>query len=384
MKGLIELFKQTIQEWSEDKAPRLAAALAYYTVFSLAPLLVIVIAIAGLVLGREAVQNQIVQQIGGLIGTDNASAVQTMIAGASQRGSGIVATIIGVVTLLFGASGVFGQLTDSMNTMWEVQSKPVNGILGFIKSRFLSFTMVLGIGFMLLVSLVLSAALSALGAFMNGLFPGFETLMGILNFIISFGVIMLLFALLFKFVPDAKIAWKDVWLGAAVTALLFTIGKFAIQLYIGRSNFASTYGAAGSVIVILLWVYYSAQILFFGAEFTQVYANKYGSRVAPDKNAIPLTEEARVQQGIPRKEAVGAAAATGQSVEAAQAGGIASAGGSQAYPGAYPASAASPRKPMPRRPELLPQPQVNLLAISAVLATLVGFISGLVVKRGSK
>ncbi|MFN8498322.1 MAG: YihY/virulence factor BrkB family protein [Anaerolineae bacterium] len=310
------LLKDTFSEFSEDKAPRLGASLAYYTVFSLAPLLVIAIGIAGVVFGAQAAQGQIMNAIGGLVGEQGAEGIQAMVAGASRQPSGgIIATIIGLVALLFGASGVFGALQDSLNTMWEVQPKPGRGILGMIKDRFFSFSMVLGTGFLLLVSLIISAGLSAVGAWLGNALPGGEALWQVINFIVSLAVITVIFALLFKYIPDAKIAWRDVWVGAFITALLFTIGKFAIGLYLGHSAFGSSYGAAGSLLVLLLWVYYSAQILFFGAEFTQVYANQYGSHVAPEPGAVPLTEEARAEQGMPRKPDVVTAADTGQSVE---------------------------------------------------------------------
>jgi len=302
MAGLI---KETFREWSEDKAVRLAAALAYYTVVALAPLLIIILAIAGLFFGRDAAQGQIVAQINSLVGEQSGEAIQGIIANASQPKSGIIASIFGIAALLFGASGVFGELQEGLNTVWEVQPKPGRGIIGIIKDRFLSLTMVFGVGFLLLVSLVLSAGLSALGEYLKGLLPLPEVVLQGLNFIISFVVISLLFAMLFKVLPDAKIAWNDVWTGAVITALLFTVGKFLLGLYIGRSSVGSAYGAAGSLIVILIWIYYSSQILFLGAEFTKVYANKYGSLIQPDEDAIAVTEEVRAQQGMPHKERAG-------------------------------------------------------------------------------
>lgn len=298
LKDTIRLFKTTFSEWSEDKAARLAAALAYYTVVALAPLLVIVTAIAGLAFGHEVAQGQIVVQLASMVGQQNAELIQDIITSASQPKSGIIATAIGIATLLFGASGVFGQLQDGMNTIWEVAPKPGRGVLGIVKDRFLSLTMVFGVGFLLLVSLTLSAALAAAGKFMGGLLPLPEVVMQILNFIISFVVITVLFAMIFKILPDVKIAWGDVWIGAAMTAFLFAVGKILLGLYLGRSSVSSDYGAAGSIIVILIWVYYSAQILFFGAEFTQVYANQYGSHITPDEDALPVTEEGRAEQGI--------------------------------------------------------------------------------------
>jgi len=302
LKNIWQLIKETISEWSEDKAPRLSAALAYYTAFSLAPILVIAIAVVGLAFDRGAIQEGVIQQIGGLVGAGSADLIRTMLEASKDLGSNLWATIIGVIALIFGATGVFGQLQDALNTMWEVAPKPHQGILGFIKSRFLSFTMVIVVGFLLLVSLVISAALAALHKWSLGLFPGFEIVVQILNIVISFGVVTLLFALLFKYVPDAEIQWRDVWLGAAITALLFIIGKQLISLYIGSSDPGSKFGLLASLIIILLWVYYSALICFLGAEFTQVYANKFGSKVVPAEDAVPLTEEKRAEQGIPHKE----------------------------------------------------------------------------------
>jgi membrane protein len=307
-KAIFGLLKQTFAEWNEDRAPRLGAALAYYTVFSLAPLLIIVIAIAGLAFGRQAAEGSIVTQIRGLVGDQGAQMIQTMIQNASKPSSGIIATIIGVVTLLFGALGVFGALQDALNTIWEVTLKPNRGILGLIKNRLLSLTMVLGTGFLLLVSLVISAVLAGLSGYLDSLFPGASTILEIVNLVISFLVVVLLFALIFKILPDADIAWRDVWIGAFITALLFVIGRFALSFYLGRAASTSTYGAAGSLVILLLWIYYAAQILFFGAEFTQVYANRYGSRVKPSEDAVAVTEEARAQQGMPRQADVKAAA----------------------------------------------------------------------------
>jgi membrane protein len=299
-KVIVRLLKETVQEWQDDKASRLAAALAYYTVFSLAPLVIIAIAIAGAVFGEEAARGEIERQIQGLVGSAGAEVIETAIQNANKpESNGGLASLISVVVLLFGASGVFGELQDSLNTVWEVQPKPGRGIMGFIKKRILSFSVVLGIGFLLMVSLIASAILSGLSAYMSHLLPGADWLWGILNFVISFGVITLLFALMFKFLPDVKITWNDVGIGAIITALLFTIGKTVLGRYLGES-FGSTYGAAASLIVVLAWVYYSAQILFFGAEFTQVYARRYGSQIVPAKDAEFISEDARAKQGLSR------------------------------------------------------------------------------------
>jgi membrane protein len=288
---MLALFKQTASEWMEDDAPSLGAALAYYTVFSLAPLMTIAIAIAGFFFGKEAAQGQIFDELRVLLGEEGGKAVQEMVQSANaQPTAGVIATIISVVVLLFGASGVFGQLQASLNTIWGVKPKPGRGVLGMIKDRLLSFGFTLVVGFLLLVSLLLTAGIALVANWVGGLMPGSETIAQILNIVLSLAMITLLFATIFKFLPDAKIAWRDVWIGAFLTALLFTIGKFALGLYLGKSGVASSYGAAGSLIVLLLWVYYSSQILFFGAEFTQVYANRFGSRVAPADNAVPVQQ----------------------------------------------------------------------------------------------
>lgn len=273
------LLKDTSAKWSADKAPRLGAALSYYTVFSLVPLLVMTIAIAGLVFGKEAAQQAIMTQMESLVGPQSAAAVKQMLDIAQKPSSGLVASVIALATLLLGASGVFAQLQDALNTVWGVEPKAGRGVWGAIKDRFFSLVAVLGTGFLLLVSLVLSAALAAFGKVFTGWLPGHESLLHGIDFAVSFGVITLLFAMMFKLLPDAKIAWRDVWIGAGLTSVLFTIGKFAIGLYLGKAEVGSAYGAAGSLVILLVWVYYSSQILLFGAEFTAVYANRYGSHI---------------------------------------------------------------------------------------------------------
>jgi membrane protein len=288
--GALALLKETFTGWSDDGALDLGAALAYYAIFSLAPLLLIVIAVAGLVWGRQAVQGQLVSQLQGLVGEQGGQAIQTMIANASKPGSGVIATIVGVVTILFGATGVFVQLQTSLDRIWDVQPKPGSGVWGFVRTRILSFGMVLGIGFLLLISMVVTTAVTAISAWALGLMPGAKVLVEALTFVISFGLITLLFAMIFKVLPDVKIAWRDVWIGAAATALLFTLGKFLIGLYLAKSSVASSYGAAGSLVIVLLWIYYSSQLLFLGAEFTQVYASHYGSNIRPSKHAVPVVQ----------------------------------------------------------------------------------------------
>lgn len=273
------VLKRTFIKWSEDKASRLAAALAYYTVFSLAPLLVILIAVVGFVFGQEAAQGHIEAQIQGVVGPETAKAIQTMVRNASNPRSGIIATALSVVTLVFGASGVFNELQDGLNTVWEVMPRPNRGFRGMLRDRLWSFLMVLGIAAVLFVSMIASTILSALNGYFAQLLPGLGFLPELVNNLISFAIGTLLFAMIYKILPDVTVAWRDVWVGAAVTSLLFTAGKFLIGLYLAKTSAASAYGAAGSLVVILLWVYYSAQILFLGAEFTQAYANR--SHIVP-------------------------------------------------------------------------------------------------------
>lgn len=294
------LLKQTFADWSEDKAPQLGASLAFYTALSIAPLLVILLGVTAFFYGDEAAGGRITTELSGLVGKDGGEAIEQMIASANKPTTGTIATVLSAVTLLFGASGVFGQLQDALNTIWEVKPKPGRGVWGFVKDRFLSFAMVMGIVFLLLVSLVITTALAAASELWSGWGDRWAWVGQLLNLVVSLGILTVLFALMYKVLPDVKISWSDVWLGAFITAVLFVVGKFAIGLYLGHSSMASSYGVAGSFVVLLVWVYYSAQILFFGAEFTQVYANRFGTRIVPDEHAEPLTEEARAQQGRPR------------------------------------------------------------------------------------
>jgi membrane protein len=303
-RAIRKLFSDAFTQWNEDKPFQLAAALSYYTLFSLAPLLVIAIAVAGLVFGQEAAQHQIVGAIQGIVGRQSAEAIQEMIKNAGARGSGITATLLGVGTLLIGAGGVVGQLQDSLNTIWGVAPKPGLGILGLLRARFFSLAMVLGLGFLLLVSLLVSAALTAALQFVGA--GGESVLWQGVEFVVSLGVITLLIALIYKVLPDVHMAWRDVLIGAAVTALLFTLGKFLIGLYLGSSATESAYGAAGSLVVVLVWVYYSALIFFFGAEFTQVYANTYGAGVTPDEHAVAVTDNVKPGTEAPTPGKVGA------------------------------------------------------------------------------
>jgi membrane protein len=285
--SIFRLFRETITEWQNDKVPLLAAALAYYTVFSIAPLLIIAIAIAGAFFGEEAARGEIIDQVQGLIGQQGAEAIQSMLQNTQQpsANSGL-ATLFGVVTLLIGATGVFGQLQDALNIIWDVKPKPGVGLKVFFLSRLLSFAMVLVIGFLLLVSLLLSAILAAISHYFGDLIPSFQFVGQLLNFTLSFIVITLLFAAIYKVLPDVKVPWQNLWLGAIVTALLFNAGKSLIGLYLGNSAVSSTYGAAGSLVVILIWIFYSAQILLLGAEFTHVYSRYRGTPIRPTRYAV--------------------------------------------------------------------------------------------------
>jgi membrane protein len=280
---LWRLLKESISRWSEDRAPSMGAALSYYTVFSLAPLLLIVIGIAGLVFGEEAARGAIIEQLQGLLGDEGARAINELVDNAGKTGTGIVATIVGVVTLLFGASGVFVELQDDLDRIWKAPPRVGAGIINFIRARLLTFGMVLAIAFLLLVTLVLHAALAALGKYWGGIFEATEWLLHLINFLISFGVVTVLFAMIYKILPNLKIEWDDVWIGAIATAVLFTLGKLLIGLYLGKSAVASSYGAAGAVVILLIWMYYSAQAFLLGAEFTYLCAHHYGSRISKDE-----------------------------------------------------------------------------------------------------
>jgi membrane protein len=276
--GAWQEIREAASEWSSDNAAQLGAALAFYSVLSLAPLLVIALAIAGLVWGEEGAKAQFTTQAQSLVGGEGAGAIHSMLEHAQKPKTGAVAAILGVITLLFGASGVFGELQTAMNAIWDVPAKNQSGIWAFIRGRFLSFAMVLGTGFLLLVSLIISAAIAGLGHQLGQQFSAFEPLEHAANAIATFIVVTLLFAMMFKLLPDTHVAWSDVWLGAVLTAILFTIGKLLIGLYLGKAAIGSAYGAAGSLVVLLVWIYYSAQIVFFGAEMTHVFARHHGSQ----------------------------------------------------------------------------------------------------------
>jgi len=282
------LLKQTFSEWLEDKAPQLGAALAYYTVFSLAPLILVLLAIVGLLFHNDpgGAWNKLTQQMSAFLDKGAIDMIRDIAQNASQPSKGVLATVIGVLLALFGASGVFGQLQDALNTVWGVKAKPGRGIWGFLRSRFLSFAMVGGICFLLLVSLAIESVLKGFSHWVQSFLPGGIVLALTVYWIFDLAIVILLFGVIFKYLPDAKIQWRDVWVGAAITAILFAIGKWALGLYLGSGSAASAYGAASSLITLLLWVYYSAQILLFGAEFTQVYSSAAGRAIKPGEYAV--------------------------------------------------------------------------------------------------
>jgi membrane protein len=274
------LARQAFADWREDGAPRLGAALAYYTLFSLAPLLLAAIAIAGLAFGEEAAQGRIVGELESLIGRAGAEAVQQLVENSRRPEAGIIATIVALGTLLLGASGVFVELRSALNVIWEVKT-PAGGLGAAVRARLAAFALVVGVGFLLLVSLVVSAALSAMGrTLIGGLGEPAAAILQALNTVVSLGVLTVLFAMLFKFLPDTDVAWRDVWVGAATTSLLFTVGKYLIGLYLARSTLSSTFGAAASIVILMVWVYYAGQIFFFGAELAQAYARRRAAREA--------------------------------------------------------------------------------------------------------
>lgn len=282
------LLKQTALEWSEDKAPQLGAGLAYYTVFSLAPLIVVLLAIVGFLFRNDpaGAWNRLTEQMGYFLDQNAVEMIRGIAKQAAQPQKSVIAALIGIALALFGAGGVFGQLQDALNTIWNVKAKPGAGIWGFLRTRFLSFAMVGGVCFLLLVSLVIESLLQGFSHYVQSVIPGGIVLALIVYWVFDLAVIILLFASIFKYLPDAKIQWRDVWIGATLTAVLFAIGKWALGLYLGSGSAASAYGAASSFVSLLLWVYYSSQILLFGAEFTQVYATHAGREVAPDEHAV--------------------------------------------------------------------------------------------------
>lgn len=297
MKTAFRILKDTFNSFLDDKALKLSASLSYYTIFSMAPLLLLMISLAGLFFGREAIQGQVFGEINGLIGNQAAAQIQDIIKNMELSGETTLAVIIGGVTLLIGATSVFGEIQDSINIIWRVKAKPKRGWLKLIKDRLLSSSLIVGLGFLLIVSLIVNGALLALSDWLKNYFPDVTLIIfQIGNVLIGFMVITTLFGVIFKVLPDAKIAWKDVRAGAFFTACLFMLGRYLIGLYIHYSETASAYGAAGSLIVILVWVYYTAAILYFGAEFTRVYAEYIGAKIEPADYAVYVEQQEKERE----------------------------------------------------------------------------------------
>ena len=271
--------------WINDRAPTMGAAIAYYTIFSVAPTVILIIAVAGFTYGEEAAAGALYRELRGMVGAESAATIQKLVESANQPRTGAVATAIGLITLFIGATTVFGELQSSLNVIWKAEPLKSSTWWILLRTRLLSLSLVFGIGFLLTVSLVVSAAISALGEFVNSFAGGTEFFLQSLNFVVSFAVVTVLFAMIYKVLPDRDIVWGDVWFGASVTSALFSLGKLLIGFYIGKSGVASSYGAAGTLIVLLLWVYYSAQIFLFGAELTRAYADRHGSKPPPAPHA---------------------------------------------------------------------------------------------------
>lgn len=297
IKGLWPVLKDSVKGVSEDKLTKLSGSLAYYTVFSMGPLLIVIIFICGIFLGREAIEGTIYDQIKSFVGPDTAAQVQEIIKNASIEGKGTTAAVIGVITLLIGATTVFGEIQDSINTIWGLKPKPKKGWLKMLQNRLLSFSVIISLGFLLLVSLAISGVVDAISTRLTARFEDTAVIVFyIVNLVLTLIIVTTLFAVIFKVLPDANIKWKDVFAGALATAILFMIGKFAISFYISQSNVGSTYGTAGSLVVLLLWVYYSAIILYFGAEFTKAFAVRFGSEIHPNHYAV-TTKQVEVEAG---------------------------------------------------------------------------------------
>jgi len=297
VKRIWNILKKAFEGFSADKVTTKSSSLAYYTVFSMAPLLIIIISLSGIFLGRDAAEGKVYSTLSGFVGSDTAAQLQQMIKNASITGKSQLAAIIGVITLLVGATTVFAQIQDSINSIWGLKPKPKRGWLKLIKNRFLSFSVILGLGFLLLVSLSISTLIDGFSNSLKDRFPDVAVIVFyIINLIITLIVTTLIFGAIFKVLPDARIKWKDVMAGAITTAVFFMLAKFAISFYISKSNVGSTYGAAGSLVILLLWVYFSAMILYFGAEFTKAYAVEFGSDIYPDNYAV-TTKTVEVETG---------------------------------------------------------------------------------------
>lgn len=366
-KHMFQLAKKAVMAYLDDYAMSMGAAISYYTIFSLAPLLVLVIAVAGAVFGREAVQGQVVEQLGGLIGSGGAEFIQGLVASASDTDKGLFAGLISVALLIVGATTVFAELQSALDRIWHVpESEKPSGVWAVIKARVLSFGLILGLAFLLLVSLVVSTGLAAFGAWASAVLPGGEVLLHVVQIVVSTVILTLLFAMIFKLMPTAPIAWRDVWAGAFVTALLFEVGKSLIGLYLGKSGFTETFAAAGSLVILLAWFYYAAQIFLLGAEFTKVYADEHGSLAgARAQEGTRQTAE----RGVPAE--VPSSAAPGDSGQATPAGGAVSQP-AHATGAAAPTSGSAARltQEAPRPPVVVAREGDNAMAPQIVIATI--------------
>ena len=352
LKTLWELIQEVLSEWSNDNASRLAAALAYFTVFSIAPLLLVIVAVVGLVVGRQQVESQVLAQVGNLVGSQGQQFVAGVLHNMQNTSTNVILAVAGAVTIVFGATGLLVQLQGALNRVWNVKPEPGQGPLSFIRSRALSLAILLIVGFLLLLSLFVSTALRAVSSAVPQGIAAYLPIVDAGNAVLSFVIITVLFAVLFKYLPDVEIGWRDVWAGAVITALLFGAGKYLISLYLGHSGIASTYGAAASLVLILVWVYYSAQIVLLGAEITQVYARHFGSRIMPADNAVRLTQARRSADAGP----AGVAAANGQPDDLQR-------------PPSPPSNASSPtrRKPLENPLEGYGRPALALIGISLLV-----------------
>jgi len=391
-KETISLLRRTYGEWSEHQAPRLGASVAFYSLLSFAPLLVLVTAVIALAFGQQSAQGLLINDARQLIGDRGAETVESLLKNAQKPASGVFASLVAFVTLLFGASGVFTELQAALNLMWGARLQTSTGFRGMVKERLFSFGMVLSIGFLLLVSLLLSAGLAYIGRFFEQLLPLPPSLLEAINFVVSFAVITVLFALMFKYVPAAKISWRDVGVGAVGTALLFTVGKLLLGLYLGKASFGSTYGAAGSLVALIVWIYYSAQIFFFGAEFTHVYAEAHTA-----KSADPAKHASTSQQGEPHSAVQDAVPNPVQSAASTEQPKAMAAAVGYARP-VLPAPAPSPISSLPSTSTGGPQPVARPAAepipigdpFSAparstpklIMAVGLGFLLGLFVRKG--
>lgn len=298
---IVPILRDTFTQWRTDNTTHIAASLAYFTIFSMAPLLLVAIYLVGIIYGQQAVRGEIVGQIRDTVGSDAARVIQDMVANTYKSGSGTIATLIGIGTVLFGATGLFAQLKDALNTIWGVAPDPDRGVKGAIRDRLLAFTALPMIGLVLLAALVANSALSAVDSTTSGILPGTVSVVffQVLSLAVTFVMVSAVFAFIYKVLPDVQIAWRDVLVGAGVTGVLFIIGQLAISFYLGRGSATSAYGAAGSLIAVLLWVYYSSHLIIFGAEFTQVYAEHVGASIRPAEHAVWITEEVRSRPDVP-------------------------------------------------------------------------------------